>query len=52
MGRRRGRGRSLAAASLLDRETTPDDVARTVLGVVESRAITGQTIVVDGGQTL
>jgi 3-oxoacyl-[acyl-carrier protein] reductase len=46
------RGRTLAASALLDRETTPDDVARAVLGVVESRAITGQTIVVDGGQTL
>lgn len=46
------RGRALAAKALLDRETTPDDVARAVLGLVESRAITGQTIVVDGGQTL
>lgn len=46
------RGRELAASALLDRETTPDDVARAVLGLVESRAITGQTIVVDGGQTL
>ena len=46
------RGRELAASALLDRETTPDDVARAVLGVVESRAITGQTIVVDGGQML
>ena len=27
-------------------------VARAVLGLVESRAITGQTVVVDGGQTL
>ncbi len=46
------RGRSLAASALLDRETTSDDVARVVLGLVESRAITGQTVVVDGGQTL
>jgi 3-oxoacyl-[acyl-carrier protein] reductase len=46
------RGRSLAAKALLDRETTPDDVARAVLGLIESRAITGQTVVVDGGQTL
>jgi 3-oxoacyl-[acyl-carrier protein] reductase len=46
------RGRELAASALLDRETTPEDVARAVLGLVESRAITGQTIVVDGGQTL
>ena len=46
------RGRQLAASALLDRETTPDDVARAVLGLVESGAITGQTVVVDGGQTL
>lgn len=46
------RGRELAASALLDRETTPEDVARAVLGLVESRAITGQTITVDGGQTL
>ncbi|GLZ43821.1 3-ketoacyl-ACP reductase [Actinomycetospora sp. NBRC 106375] len=46
------RGRQLASSALLDRETTPEDVARAVLGVVESRAITGQTITVDGGQTL
>lgn len=46
------RGRELAASALLDRGTTPEDVARAVLGVVESRAITGQTIIVDGGQTL
>ena len=46
------RGRELAASALLDRETTPEDVAAAVLGVVTSRAITGQTIVVDGGQTL
>lgn len=46
------RGRELAASALLDRETTPGDVAAAVLGVVTSRAITGQTVVVDGGQTL
>ncbi|MEJ2887647.1 SDR family NAD(P)-dependent oxidoreductase [Actinomycetospora aeridis] len=46
------RGRELASKALLDRETTPEDVARAVLGLVESRAITGQTVVVDGGQTL
>ena len=46
------RGRELAASALLDRETTPEDVAAAVLGLVESRAITGQTVVVDGGQTL
>jgi 3-oxoacyl-[acyl-carrier protein] reductase len=46
------RGRTLAAKALLDRETTPEDVARAVLGLVETRAMTGQTVVVDGGQTL
>ncbi|MFC5140005.1 SDR family NAD(P)-dependent oxidoreductase [Actinomycetospora rhizophila] len=46
------RGRELASAALIDRETTPEDVASAVLGVVASRAITGQTVVVDGGQTL
>lgn len=46
------RGRQLAANALIDRETTPEDVARAVLGLVESRAMTGQTVVVDGGQTL
>jgi 3-oxoacyl-[acyl-carrier protein] reductase len=46
------RGRKLAASALLDRETTPEDVARAVLGLVEGGVITGQTVVVDGGQTL
>ena len=46
------RGRELAAASLLGRETTPEDVAAVVLGLVTSGAVTGQTVVVDGGQTL
>ncbi|MEJ2864678.1 SDR family NAD(P)-dependent oxidoreductase [Actinomycetospora flava] len=46
------RGRQLATKALIDRETTPEDVARAVLGLVESRAMTGQTVVVDGGQTL
>jgi 3-oxoacyl-[acyl-carrier protein] reductase len=46
------RGRELSSAALLDRETTPDDVARAVLGLVENPAVTGQTVVVDGGQTL
>lgn len=46
------RGRELAANALVGRETTPEDVAAAVLGVVTSRAITGHTIAVDGGQTL
>lgn len=46
------RARRLAAESLLGRETTPDDVAAAVLGLVDCPAVTGQTVVVDGGQTL
>jgi len=36
----------------LGRSSTPDDVARTVRFVIESPAITGTTILVDGGQHL
>ena len=36
----------------LGRSSTPDDVARTVRFIIESPAITGTTIVVDGGQHL
>lgn len=36
----------------LGRSSTPDDIARTVRFVIESRAITGTTILVDGGQHL
>lgn len=36
----------------LGRSSTPEDVARTVRFAIESRAITGTTIVVDGGQHL
>jgi NAD(P)-dependent dehydrogenase (short-subunit alcohol dehydrogenase family) len=36
----------------LGRSSTPDDVARTVRFAIESRAITGTTILVDGGQHL
>jgi NAD(P)-dependent dehydrogenase (short-subunit alcohol dehydrogenase family) len=39
-------------ATPLGRSSTPDDVARTCLFVAESPAITGTTIVVDGGQHL
>lgn len=46
------RGRELAASAFLGRETTTEDVAAAVLGMVESRAVTGRTLVVDGGQTL
>ena len=36
----------------LGRSSSPDDVARTVRFIIESPAITGTTIVVDGGQHL
>lgn len=36
----------------LGRSSTPEDVARTVRFIIESPAITGTTIVVDGGQHL
>jgi NAD(P)-dependent dehydrogenase (short-subunit alcohol dehydrogenase family) len=40
------------AATPLGRSSTPEDVARTCVFVAESPAITGTTIVVDGGQHL
>jgi NAD(P)-dependent dehydrogenase (short-subunit alcohol dehydrogenase family) len=40
------------AMTPLARSSTPDDVARAVRFVIESPAITGTTIVVDGGQHL
>ncbi|WP_433798484.1 SDR family NAD(P)-dependent oxidoreductase [Actinomycetospora sp. CA-084318] len=46
------RGRELASAAITGRETTVEDVAAAVVGLVTSRAITGQTLTVDGGQTL
>ena len=46
------RGRQLASSALLGRETSPDDVAAVVAGLVASRVVTGQTVIVDGGQTL
>ena len=39
-------------STLLRRSGTPEDLTRTVLFLVESPFITGQTIVVDGGGTL
>ena len=36
----------------LGRSSTPEDIARTVRFAIESRAITGTTILVDGGQHL
>jgi 3-oxoacyl-[acyl-carrier protein] reductase len=46
------RGRALAANAIVGRETTVEDVAAAVVGLVTSRAITGQTVTIDGGQTL
>jgi len=40
------------AMTPLGRSSTPDDVARTVRFALESRAITGTTLLVDGGQHL
>jgi 3-oxoacyl-[acyl-carrier protein] reductase len=45
-------GRKLATSAIVGRETTVDDVAAAVVGLVTSRAITGQTLTVDGGATL
>lgn len=40
------------AMTPLGRSSTPDDIARTVRFIIESPAITGTTILVDGGQHL
>ncbi|WP_018332229.1 SDR family NAD(P)-dependent oxidoreductase [Actinomycetospora chiangmaiensis] len=45
-------GRKLATSAIVGRETTVEDVAAAVVGFVTSRAITGQTLTVDGGATL
>jgi ketoreductase RED2 len=42
----------VAAAAPLHRTATPDDVADACIGIVGSRYLTGQTIVVDGGLSL
>jgi NAD(P)-dependent dehydrogenase (short-subunit alcohol dehydrogenase family) len=36
----------------LQRSSTPDDIARAVRFLIESPAITGTTLLVDGGQHL
>ena len=46
------RVRELAGASPLKRQCTPADVAQAVVFLLESDAITGQTLFVDGGQHL
>ena len=42
----------VAATSPLQRTATPDDVADACIGIIGSRYLTGQTIIVDGGLTL
>jgi NAD(P)-dependent dehydrogenase (short-subunit alcohol dehydrogenase family) len=51
-GRGAGRVRDLAGQSPLKRQCTPAEVAAAVVFLLESDAITGQTIFVDGGQHL
>jgi 3-oxoacyl-[acyl-carrier protein] reductase len=42
----------LQEASVLDRLGTPEDLAATYLALIDLEHVTGQTIVVDGGQTI
>jgi NAD(P)-dependent dehydrogenase (short-subunit alcohol dehydrogenase family) len=42
----------LREASVLDRLGTPPDIAASYLALIDLRHVTGQTIVVDGGQTI
>ena len=42
----------VARAMPLQRSSTPDDIARAVRYLIESPAITGTTLLVDGGQHL
>jgi meso-butanediol dehydrogenase/(S,S)-butanediol dehydrogenase/diacetyl reductase len=42
----------LREASVLDRLGTPPDIAATYLALIDLQHVTGQTIVVDGGQTI
>ncbi len=42
----------LREASVLDRLGTPADIAETYLALIDLQHVTGQTIVVDGGQTI
>jgi NAD(P)-dependent dehydrogenase (short-subunit alcohol dehydrogenase family) len=46
------RFRKQQEATILGRGATPDDVARAVSYLIDSRAVTGQMIAVDGGQHL
>jgi len=42
----------LQEASVLDRLGTPEDLAATYLALIDLQHVTGQTIIVDGGQTI
>ncbi|MDQ0472115.1 SDR family NAD(P)-dependent oxidoreductase [Labrys wisconsinensis] len=42
----------VAASTPLARAAMPEDVADAVLGLIRSRAVTGETLVVDGGKSL
>jgi len=42
----------LREASVLDRLGTPPDIAATYLALIDLQHVTGQTIIVDGGQTI
>ena len=42
----------LREASVLDRLGTPPDIAASYLALIDLQHVTGQTIVVDGGQTI
>ncbi len=44
--------RRLSASSLLQRTATPDDIAEAVCALLSQDAMTGQTVVVDGGVVL
>ncbi|SFJ22498.1 3-oxoacyl-[acyl-carrier protein] reductase [Paenibacillus sp. UNC496MF] len=49
---REARMRRLAPTLLLQRISTPEDVAQLVCAALEQEAMTGQLITVDSGQTL
>jgi 3-oxoacyl-[acyl-carrier protein] reductase len=46
------RARGLVRATLTGRPTSPEDVARVIADVAEAKAMTGQIVTVDAGQTL
>lgn len=46
------RAREIAQVEPLSRTATPEDVARTILSMLQSEMVTGQWVVVDGGKHL